>query len=464
MRCKPFLGLLAACGTVALAGEAPIELKGTAAYHGLNVPLAVISQTRSPDLSDIRVLNARGEPVPHAWVDEPAPPAAQEREQGVPFFKAPAAASATTASQQGGWIVDLRGVKGALLELQLTLKPKTQGSHGIHGFALEHSNDLQRWHTHLANAQLISLQHQGLRLDHTRFDLGGLHARYLRLRPTPGSQPPALAGARVRSTTHHQPVPPLQWSETLAPTQCSAQFCDYTLPRHLPLEQLEWQLADANTLAPLALLVQYEAFTAQTPAPHRHRHRVRDHLRGLRDKTSPPPASSDTATAWSPLARTTAYWLRLPEGEVRSPALKLDAGPVLKLRVQPTGGMVQLGAKPPTIRVGARAATLVFLAREPAPYRLAWGGETSNSALTLAQLMPTRRATDPLPADTASVLLPAPIATPAITAASSASAPPKADAPAPSRKLWLWGVLLVALGLMGFMAWSLLRPDSNKKA
>lgn len=459
MRCKSFPWLLAVIGSAALAGEAPIELKGTAAYHGLNIPLAVISQTRSPDLSDIRVLNARGEPVPYAWVDEPEQPAAQERQHNVPFFKAPAAASATTASQQGGWIVDLRGVKGALLELQLTLKPD---AHGIYGFMLEYSDDLQRWRTHLGNAQLLSLQQQGLRLEHTQFDLGGLHARYLRLRPTPGSQPPPLTAARVRSATHHQPAPPLQWSEVLAPTQCSAQFCDYTLPRHLPLERLEWQLADANTLAPVELLVQYENTGAGSAPTHRRRHHLRDHLRGVRDKTAPAASTSDQATAWLPLTRSTLYWLRLPEGEVRSPALVLDAGLVLKLRVQPAGGMVQLGSKPPAIRVGVRAAALVFLAREPAPYRLAWGIEANSAALTLAQLMPTRRAADPLPADTASVVLPA--APVAAVISAPASAPTKAPPPAPSRKLWLWGVLLAALGLMGFMAWSLLRPSSNTKA
>jgi hypothetical protein len=36
-----------------------------------------------------------------------------------------------------------------------------------------------------------------------------------------------------------------------------------------------------------------------------------------------------------------------------------------------------------------------------------------------------------------------------------------AATPEPSRKFWLWGVLLAALGLMGFMAWSLLRPATK---
>ncbi len=452
------VGLLTICAASAIAGEAALVLQGPAVYHGLRVPLAVMAQTRLADLGDIQVLNARDEPVPHAWVDEPGRPTVQEHRQAVPFFKAPAAASAVDAAQQGGWIIDTRAVKGALLTLHLSVPP---GTNGIYGFALEHSNNLQQWRSLQSAAQLLSLQHQGLRLEHNTFELDGLRARYLRLRPLPGSTPPPLSGAQVVSVSHHHTAPPLQWSEPIAPSECSAQHCDYTLPRHLPLERLQWQLAAANTLAPMQLLVQYDSSVGGSLQParrHRHRDQLKDTLKGVRSKTSPPPAAE--APVWSPLQHTTAYWLRLPQGEVRSPELALNAGLVTRLRVQPVGGMVQLGATPPTIRVGARPAALVFLAREPPPFRLAWGGELSTSALTLAQLMPTRQAGDALPTETASVVL-------AATAAASATSPaPKASAtasatPAPSRKFWLWGVLLAALGLMGFMAWSLLRPGAK---
>ena len=103
----------------------------------------------------------------------------------------------------------------------------------------------------------------------------------------------------------------------------------------------------------------------------------------------------------------------------------------------------------------APAAALVFLAREPAPYRLAWGGEAV-TAMSLAQLMPTRQPDDPLPVDTASVAM-SDVATPVAAPASAMPAP----APVPSRRLWLWGVLLAALGVMGTMAWLLLRPPKK---
>lgn len=452
---------LAALCPPTLAGEAPLELQGAAAYHGLRIPLAVQAQTRWADLSDIQVLNARGEPVPHAWADETGEASAQQRQQAVPFFKAPAAASAADAAQQGGWILDLRAVKAALLSLDLDVPASAQG---VYGFVLERSDNLQQWQTVQTSAQLLSLQHQGLRLEHSHFELGGLRARYLRLRPLPGSQPPPLTGARVTSVTHYRPAPAVQWSDVIAPARCTAQYCDYTLPRHLPLERLQWQLAEADTLAPVELRVQYDFSEADAPSPgpRRRRHRVRDHFKGLRQKTAPTPA--EASAVWHPLTSTTAYWLRLPEGEVRSPDLALGGALVKQLRVQPAGGMVQLGAKPPTLRVGAQAASLVFLAREPAPYRLAWGGE-AGKPLTLAQLMPTRRPGDPLPADTAAVVLPPPAPAPvAAVPPASAAASAAPAAPVPSRKFWLWGVLLAALALMGLMAWSLLRPAAKTEA
>ena len=50
---NPVLCLLAAFACSAFAGEAPLVLQGTGAYHGLRVPLAVQSQARASDLSDL---------------------------------------------------------------------------------------------------------------------------------------------------------------------------------------------------------------------------------------------------------------------------------------------------------------------------------------------------------------------------------------------------------------------------
>jgi hypothetical protein len=162
--------LIALAAAAAGAGELPLQLKGEGAYYTLRVPLDVRAQAKSSELSDLRVLNGAGDAVPYAWVEEDPGIVATPKRQPVPLFKAPAsptaAASTATPAQQGGWIVDLRAVKGVPQELQLDIAP---GANGIFPFALEASDDLQQWRTLQPAAQLVALQHQGLRLEHSSF-------------------------------------------------------------------------------------------------------------------------------------------------------------------------------------------------------------------------------------------------------------------------------------------------------
>ena len=204
---KRLATVLVVLASAAGAGELPLQLKGDGAYYSLRIPLDVRAQATTADMSDLRVLNAAGEAVPYAWADAEPGLLATPSRQSVPLFKAPAppagATSTAEPSQQGGWIVDLRAVKGLPQELQLDVAP---GTNGIFPFVLEASADLQRWHTMVSQAQLVALQHQGLRLEHSSFELartdGSERGGYLRLRPLPGSPPAPLTGAHVVSLAH----------------------------------------------------------------------------------------------------------------------------------------------------------------------------------------------------------------------------------------------------------------------
>jgi hypothetical protein len=442
-------------GVASRAGDLPLQVQGEAAYHRLEIPLAVRAQAARADLGDLRVLNAAGETVPAAWADEERGVTASTRRQSVPLFKAPAAASAVEPSLQGGWLIDLRTVGGAPQELQLTLAP---GSRGVYAFALEASPDLQRWRTLQPDAQLVSLEHQGLRLEHSSFDLAGVpEGSTLRLRPRPGSEVPPLTGAQVVSVSQRGAVPDWQWSEPILPSHCEPRWCDYPLPRHLPLQRLQVELAQANTLARLQVLAQpeFEDDAPPSDTTRRLHHPLRGQLKALRHKTAPDPATQDPG--WEGLPGGTVYALSLQGQDLRSTVLTLPGGHYSHLRLQPAGGIAQLGNPPPAIRVGARATSLVFLARGPAPYRLSWGRAPADAALpaslSLVELMPGRKTGDALPEISARVGPP-----PGSVAVAS---PPAAPVPAPAvpaSKLWLWGVLALALVLLGAMAWALLRP------
>jgi hypothetical protein len=354
-------------------------------------------------------------------------------------------------------------VRGLPQELQLELAPS---ANGVYSFVLEASADLQQWRTIAASAQVVSLQHQGQRLEHSSFELPGtqglqsVRGGYLRLRPLPGSLTAPLTGAHVASLTQAAEVPEWQWSDAIAPSACEAEHCDYVLPRHLPLQRLEIVLTEPNTLARVNVLAQAdEEDLPQTPRRAAYRHPVRDHLKTLRHKTAPSAAAA--SPIWESLPGGQVYALRLQGSELRSTVLALPGGLYTHLRLQPVGGMAQLGTARPSIRVGSHTQDLVFLARGAAPYRLAWGQATPAAQMSLAQLMPGRQPDDPLPADSASLAPAAPVAVAAPASTASAPAVPSSVS---THKLWLWAALVAALGLMGFMAWSLLRPAAAGSA
>lgn len=454
----PVAGLVALAASAG-AGELPLQLKGAGPHHTLRVPLDVRAQASSAGLDDLRVLNAAGVAMPHAWVDDDPAGVVQARRQAVPLFNAPSPASAASGApvRRGGWVVDLRAVQGLPQELQLDVAP---GTNGVFPFALEASADLQQWRVLAADAQLVALQHQGLRLAHTSFELGGgVRGGYLRLQPLPGGPELPVTAARVASLAQQAAaLPDWQWSEPLAPSRCEAAHCDYVLPRHLPLQRVEFLLAEPNMLARVQLLAQPDDAPPPATSRLRHHHPAREHLRALRHKNGPSSPRTAEDHFW-PQGGGTVYALDLQGRTLRSTVLELPGGLHRTLRVQPTGGMAQLGLRPPSIRVAGRAQSLVFLARGEGPYRLAWAQTSAPVALPLAELMPGRQPGDPLPESTA-VVAPKALPVPAAPAASAAT-PPRPEAGPTLHKFWLWAALVAALALMGFMARSLLKPNPS---
>ena len=443
-----FIGAAHAIGPVRSLDLATI---GDGPYYTLHLPMALQAESSSPDWTDLRVLNASGEPLSFAWI-EAWPADAREHQRAVPVFKLPGAASGARTGPSRGWLLDVRGIEGTLLKVELVFPEATRG---LYTLSVEASDDMQHWRVLQPSVQVLSLEHAGQRLDNTTIDLRFARAGYLRLVAQPGSRLPELVSAQVVSLATAVPPRPMQWSEPIAPARCVERECDYALPRHVPLEQLEVQLAEPNTLARVEVLAKVDP--AVVPH-HRQPHRLRERLEALRHK-QPPGRTVPEAASWVFLQTANVYWLRLPEGEVRSAPLWLGSGLHPELRLRTTGPITQLGPKPPALRVGAHTRSLVLLARGPAPYRLVWGGDTKDAqaggVVPIDQLLPTRRSGDPLPADMATV-----VSTPAAAAAPPASAAASAVAPSAATP-WLWGALLAGLALMAFMAWSLLR---GKKA
>ena len=164
-------------------------------------------------------------------------------------------------------------------------------------------------------------------------------------------------------------------------------------------------------------------------------------------------ARSGEQGAWRPLVSGLLY--RLPENgrEVVRDELALPGWPVRQLRLQLDARGTGLGDTPPQVQLGLRATQLVFLARGEPPYRLALGSARAQSAaLPLASLIPGYR-----PERLAELGRAAPgeLADPLQQGPT--------EPPGDWRRLGLWAVLLLGVGLLAMMAVSLLRRPPGER-
>jgi len=335
--------------------SAALTLSGTGPYHRLDLSLGWQAQSPRGDLSDVRVVNAAGEALPHAWMPVPVTNRAES-----------AASPATRAG---------------------------------------------------------------------------------------------LEGARAR--------PAWSWSGRIRATQCGARHCDYPVPDTVPLGRLKVHLAQVNTL--LILNVQGlrptpAADAASVPvddAHQGHRHGLRDRLRALRDKSRNadstdrrPVASQD----WVEAAGGQVHWIDAAGQVTRRDELPLDDGRYRMLRLSAPQGDAGWVRTPPEIEVGTWVRSLVFLARGPGPLRLEWTDTHDRSTeVSLAQLMPVAGVKSPSRLGRATL----PERPTAAAAASTrvVASPSARSQPATARPgdgglpiaVWLWGALLLGLGLLAWM-------------
>jgi hypothetical protein len=479
--------LLSAPAALSLAANLPLKLAGEGPYYRLTLPLSVYGMAEHGDLANLRIRNAASEAVPYAWLRDDANPP-RLAAATVPIFPLPGDEAATTTTPASGdaslsftirpdgslslnartapkrraadkatqWIIDASQIKGSLLQARFELAADARG---VFPLELEASNDLKHWNpVGSASDQLMRLSHGGRSLERLALDLGGLRARFLRLRWLDPSQRAALVSVDIDSLDEAEPVAPLQWSAAIAPSSCTVGACDYLLPRGLPVQSLRIELATTNTLA------QIEVIGLRDIAPveivPRHHHNPLYVLRhGRRHEV---PATTREVAVQQPLV----YRLTQGKLEVRSSDIALDGSVFDRLRLKTRGPISALGATAPTIRVGAVPPSLVFLAQGAAPYSMSWGAATDEAgmALTLDTLLPERKTDEPIAAGDAEVVVPAP-ARPASAAPSAVTVAASAPAEPRSHRRWaLSAVLAIAVGVLTAMVLPLLAASKKKAA
>ena len=453
------------------AAPLPLTLSGSGPYYTLRVTMAARQLASQPGLDDLRVRNAAGDAMAFAWAELPASAPTPQR---VParLYKVPAlpasAASASEDAARPSWIVETHGDGQDLLQLELDLERGTQGAYTL---LIEAGDDLQHWHVVRSEAQLVQLQalpqvgatgvlasqagREQLKSD--PLDLDDVPARYLRLTMAPRSAVPPLVSATITRTPHRPTPPPIEWSEPIAASSCDATSCEYPVPRNVPVDAVQVEPAEVDTIGQVAVSGRIDP--AQVPPPVR-RSLLHGSLHALRVKAGG--AAQRTGPMWDSAGVVNVYWLTQAAGapDLHSAPLRLYGAPWTALRLETFGPISQLGRGAPTIRIGVRPRQLVFVARGAGPFVLARAEAKETTApLSLGQLMPRRSTTDAtlpeataLVATGASAEASAPASTPAPVASAAAAA-----AQTSSKAPWLWAALLAGLALMGAMAWSLLR-------
>ncbi len=422
----------------------PITTSGDSAAWRIELPIEVFAWSRHEDLRDVAVFDADGRAVPLAeWTPSTTASTGGQQARIAPLALPGARAAArddlhllverdgdgrlrlgatpeaatTPALPARTWLLDVEAFADGIDRLRIDWSAPRDGVFAR--FAVEASDDLQRWRTLRGDATIALLQQADARIERRAIALDGSPTRYLRLRRLDdGAELEGLAvdvERLARSTRHGTP---LQWAdaEALAGDATGTAF-DYRLPARLPIEALRVGLAGDNSAAGLVLSAGS----------------------GMRD----------TSAAREPLLRFTAYRLRVDDSV-------LDHGDLPIARTRRLADLHLASTRPlaaaPSIAVGWRPPTLVFLAEGRAPYSLAAGHATARhdaaSLGTPLAVLRARYGNDWQPPA-------ARLGTPRVARGEAAFA---AATPARSwRSTLLWGVLVAGAALVAALAVALLR-------
>lgn len=408
----------------------------------LVLPDEVYQGVTRADLGDLRVFNAAGVAVPHAFCAAPVADEPVVSRASLPVFDLQAGVPATTSGtthvevataggtqvriQEGEpaaddqprtrtWahVIDARGVEDALRSLEFDwISPDGASQASVR---IQASDDLDQWRTVVASTTLLRVTRDGEQLQRKTVPLVEQRYTFLRVVRTDGGPPLQIAQATAERVARAAEIEPV-WFTANPQGALDATHLRFDAARLAPVAYARLALPVANTSVRVSL-------------------------------QSRPDEQAQWRERWSGES-----YLILKDGERQaSPPAGIDGGRDRYWQVTDTGSSQPLD--PGTgLELGYRPARLRFLAQGAGPYVLAFGSRRAdaapiascNSLLAdvrgedLDQLIGTAivRTSRTLGGDTA--LKPLPKQT-------------------PMRLVVLWGVLIVGVGLLVAMALALLK-------
>lgn len=419
----------------------PLATSGDKAFFRIELPDSVYDGAGRPDLGDLRVFNSDGALVPFAFMPRPAPVASGSPRRVLALFPLTVDTTRPEAGDlsiklrrdAAGMTVDIRArdgtpvvgsrVVGYLLDAApddkplVALLPSLPDTGNVNArLRIDASDDLDRWRTIVADAPLLALEYNGRRLTRDRVEFSPQSVRYLRitwLTPSPPELTAVLGDIGDRLV---DPPRRLRKATGVRDSESPDAFT-FDLGAALPVERLTLELPEVNTVAP----VDWEARTnAQDP--------------------------------WHAVGSSVVYRLRQDAGEVVNAdhAISRMQLRYFRARLDPKAGGV--GQTPPTLVAGWYPQEIVFAARGNPPFELAYGSRRiAPGALSIGMLVPGYAAGKPLPGN---------IGVAALSQPPSAANRSAMREPLDTRRWLLWGSLVIASVLLGYMALRLARQMS----
>jgi len=445
--------------------RAPIEVKQMAPFVQLSLPTAAYAHSEAAGLADLRVVDARGERVPFAWLDAraearmderrrearlyplPARPAAdgtwpapveiaidRDRVQvrsGRTASRAPAASAA--GARPGGWVVDL-GERRADEPPPRWLRLRWSGpAEFTAGYGLESSDDLRTWRG-ASGGQLMALASPSSPsgpLTQPNVALPAAPGRYLRLVWADPAAAPMLVGAEgvVDERRRVTLDPPTEVVVEAMPGAADPAeqpppprgALTFDLGGSLPLVRVELRFASGTHVAPVR-------------------------LQG-RDRPG---------ERWRELGQAVFYRLERNGAPTTSPPLEIG-GSARFIRVVPDERAAALDARDTRLVADVQLGRLVFASQGTSPFALLAGAPQARpAALPLPTLVPDVAA-ERARFGTATLG----------TWEEEARVARRREAErreAQWRSRLLWAVLLAGVAVLGFMVWRLARSRPGESA
>ena len=363
--------------------RAPIATPGSAPYYRFALPAATYQGAARRDLGDLRVFNSAGQPVPLAIVPREQQ-SAQPPVLTVAFFplyadparsidktllrvERDARGAVTNVTVQEGAAPRRRALIGYLLDASAIAQPLEalfldwEAAEPFAGQArVDASDDLHAWRTVVAGSPVLYLEHDGARFERHRVELGGARGRYLRLSFT--GVPSAFALRQLRLELRpERPALAREWRALAGIESRRTGEWTYDSGGHFPADRVRLHLPQPNAVVQVQILTREWADDAWRLAGSALAYRLSH-------------GNSEFVSADVPV-RTNAerYWL---------------------VRVDPKGG----GAGEGELRldIGWVPHEVVFAARGPGPFALAYGAAMAGNAKA-----GNAKLAGPLPADAA---------------------------------------------------------------